>query len=799
MAHFSGFRMLGRSTIAAATCLVLTQLAALSAGAPSINPAATNAQEEAPIDVKADQLNYDRATGWAVGMGHVIITRGSERLTADYIKVNVDTQDADAIGDVVLSKLMPLPTGTNTAKRASGKNASIRGGGRSADRLDMERNVASTNEAPVVMGMVTVWSGNKLKYNFKTKQGSAANMTYNMSPFFVRAKSAQQVSTNEFMLKDTTVTTCTNAFPNYHYYVKTADANVVQKDSLTAHNCFFYMGNVPLFYFPYWQKSLNEDCGFRFYPGYNSRMGAFLLTLYKYKLNPYLKSVTHLDYRSMRGVAFGQGLEWANTNGWKGELSGYFLNDKDPTEDGERDAASVEKNRYKVDFRHNQNFSERDYLLTRAQYLSDPYVNMDFFEDDYRDANQPDNYMSYTHRGDMYTGNLLMRSRLNDFYTTVNRIPEASVNFMRQEVGDSVFYYDGQTAAAFLQKTYEKGDTNNQEYSAFRVDSLHMLYYPGRYFGFLNVMPRAGYRATYYSETRHETTTVTTGLVTSAVTTVDALGRTNTSMVTTLATNTTTVTAKGPAKMRSRIELGTEASFRAFRTWDDEFGGWRHVVEPYANYTMVPEPDLLPDEIYQFDNIDTFEKEHWVRLGIRNKLQTKVNGYPSNLIDADVYTRYLFERGDRSTAIDNIYFDIKTWPAERFTLFFDGMYDTEASVLSTFNTRLNYSASSYYNIYLEHRYNNSGSSLLNASVSLSPNIYWEFEVYGRYEFESSRMEEEWLYVSRKTDCLTLRTGVGMLPGYTRSDGYEEKDEFRFVLELWLNAFPDMGVGKRHRN
>ncbi|MDD4871287.1 MAG: LptA/OstA family protein [Kiritimatiellae bacterium] len=740
----------------------------------------TNQQDSGQIGAKADRLNYDRTSGWIEGIGHVVITKGDEKLQADYIKVHVDTQDAEAVGDVVLSKMVPI--GTNVV---------------STNAISIDQ--AATNH--VASEWVTVWTGNKLKYNFKTKRGSAANMTYDMRPFFVRAKSAQQVSQKKYRFKDTTITTCTNSFPNYHYYVSASDTDVVQKESMKAHNAFFRIGSVPIFYLPYWYKSLSDDFGFRFYPGYNSRMGAFLLTLYRYRINPYLNSVTHLDYRSKRGLAYGQDFEWKDpvTNAWNGVLSGYFLNDKDPTQEGDRDPEDVEESRYRIQLRHNQNFSDRDYLLSQGQYLSDPYLNMDFFEDEYRDANQPDNYVAYTHRGDLFTGNLLLRSRLNDFYSTVNRLPEVSFDFMRQEVGNTVFYYDGQTAAAFLQKTYEKTDTNHQEYSAFRIDSSHMFYYPNKYFGFLNIMPRAGYRATYYSKTKQETTLVTTGMTTRADTTVDPVGRTNTTYVSVLGTNSETTILEGPSKLRSRFELGTEASFKAFRTWDDEFGGWRHVVEPYANYTFVPEPSLLSDELYQFDNIDKFGEEHWVRFGIRNKLQTKVDGSPYDLVDFDIYTRYLFERGDRSTALDNIYFELKTWPAERFTLFFDGMYDTDQSVLSMFNTRLNYSYTDFYNIYLEHRYTEAGGNLLYGGMSFSPNRYWTFEVYGRNDFENSRFEEGWLYISKKTDCLTFRTGAGIMPGYTRSDGVEEDDEYRFVVELWLNAFPDMAMGKRHRN
>lgn len=760
------------------SCFIAVHWSVSAAVETDSSPFPVSKQDSMPMDAKADRLNYDRATGWVEGIGHVIITKGDEQLRADFVRVNVNTEDAEAVGDVVLLKLVQSFTNAASTNAVS----------------------VSTNIHRTAAEYVTVWSGNKLKYNFKTKRGSAANMTYNVLPFYVKAKSAQQVGPKEYSFTETTVTTCTNAYPDYHYHVRAASANIIQKDSLKARHSVFYFGGIPMLYFPYWNKNLNDDCGFRFYPGYNSRMGAFLLTLYRYRLNEYLKAITHLDYRQERGLAYGQDLEWRSpgTNTWRGMLSGYYLNDDDPTDNGDREIGVVEPERYRVSFKHEQMFSDRDYLLSQAQYLSDPYLNMDFFEDEFREANQPDNYFVYTHRGDRYTGNLTFRSRLNDFYTNVGRIPEVSFDFMRQEIGNTIFYYEGQTAASFLQKSYQKSDTNNEDYSAFRLDSQNMIYYPGRYFGFLNIMPRAGYRGTYYSETILQTTTVTTGITTAATSTVDASGRTNITYSSSLTTNRQTVTTTDAAKLRNRFEFGTEASLRAFRTWDDEFGGWRHVVEPYANYTFIPEPNILPENLYQFDSVDTLGKEHWVKFGLRNKLQTKVDGSPFDLIDVDVYTRYLFEQGDRSTAIDNVYFEAKTWPAQDVRLFFDGIYDTEESVLSTFNTRFTFSYDDFYEMGLEHRYSYESSNLLNAMFSVSPSRNWTFELYGRYEFEDSRLEEVWAYILRKTDCLTLRTGAGLMPGYTTTAGIEKEDEVRFVVELWLNAFPEMAMG-RHRN
>jgi len=744
----------------------------------STNSVATNVVE-AVERIQASAETLRRNGIWLEAIGHAVVTKGTDQLRADYIKYNTETEEADAVGNVVLYKLSPVTVTVSSTNNAV-SNKVVSAASRTSTVSSVTNVVTSAQTATAVMRAST------LKHSFKTVRGRVAggadNVIYFYPPFYIKTAKVRQTAKKEYEASAANITTCTNQYPNYHYHASAGSAEIIPGDTLTAHSSVFYLGRVPFFYLPYWTKSLKDDFGFRFYPGYNSRMGVFLKTLYMYRLNPYLKAVTHVDYRSKRGVGFGQDLLWRDTNAFTGKISLYYLDDKDPTENGTRFDEYLGDKRYRVKLNHNQNFSDRDYLISQAQYLSDPYVVMDFYEDEYREANQPDNYISFTHRGDMYTANLLARSRINDFYSTVNRVPEASITFMRQEIGDTVLYYDGQTAASFLQKTYEKSDSNNVEYSAFRIDSSHFIYYPEKYFGFLNITPRAGYRATYYSETAQMVTTIATNTSTT----------TNGLTVTEVSTNSHSIA--GAADLRSRYELGIEASMKAFRTWDDAFGGWRHVVEPYANYTFSPEPNILPASLYQFDSVDTLDKEHWVRMGVRNKLQTKVDGAPFDLVDVDIYTRYLFEQGTRTTPLDNFYFDAKTWPAEGVSLFFDGMYDTEASVLSTFNTRLGFTSTNSYSIALEHRYSEAGSSLFYSTMSYSPNAYWTFELYGRLQFEASRLEEVWFYLSKKTDCLTFRTGVGLTPGYTSETGVETEDEWRFVCQIWINAFPDMAMG-----
>ena len=709
------------------------------------------------IETNADKLDYDRSSGWIKATGNVVIRKGSKELRADYVRINVKTEDAYAFGNVIF-------------KRPG-----------------------------------TVWTGKRLHYNFRTRMGDTGDFVSDTKPFHMISKKSQKVSGNMYVLHDAMITSCTNKHPHCHYHVRAGKVTVVPDEYLRARSVVWYFGRVPVMYIPYWYRDMEGDFGFRFYPGHNSRMGTFLLSSYKYRLNPVVSGRTHLDYRSKRGVAMGQDFKWFQAESRQsGDLSLYYLDDQEPVEEnGDPEAADVDNERYRVRVRHTRDITDRDYLLLQAHYLSDVDILSDFFDDEYREGTQPDNYLLYTHRGDRFVGNALLQSRLNDFYTEVNRLPDISVDFMPQQMGNSPFYYEGRTAAAFLEKAYDDSATNKEDYSVFRIDSSHTVYRPSRHFGFLNLIPRAGYRGTYYSQTRETQTSieVSHSLVTNIV--VNAAGNTN--AVERLASETNRVSAIVERGMdfRSAFELGLEASFKAFRTWNDAFIPLRHIVEPYADYTFAPEPTLLLETNYRMDEADELDEDHSVKIGLRNKLQSKRNEQPFDLVDVDVYAMCRVEPEEDESVLDGLFLDAELRPSRRLMIDLDSVYDFDESIVETFNTRVILTESNVWKADLEYRFRDDGtdgdsSSLFAGDLTLFPKRDWTYNVYARYEFEDSRLEEEGGYIQRNFGCMAVRMLVGLIPAYTTSTGIERDDEWTLMLEFWLTAFPKTVLSGRHR-
>ena len=724
--------------------------AAATTNAVAGTNAAAGAESADRIEVNADQLDFYQDTRTAVGRGHVVITRGADRLMADYVSVRTDTEEAHAQGNVTLDR--------------PGK----------------------------------IWRGEELVYNFKTQQGDFGAFSSYIEPFFLRADEAQRVSAREFHLQNVTITTCDGDDPQF--YLQANKARIIDGKTLKAYGVVPHLGGLPFFYMPYWTRSLEpESSSFDLVPGYSSRMGAFALMKLGYQVFDDTRAYTHVDYRSKRGVGLGQDFMWQDPKpekSYRGLLRGYYLNDQQPFYDAEEEAyraSTTSRQRYRLKLQDARSLGDRDGLYLEANYLSDPYVVEDFFDEEYRNNVQPENRLSLMHRGDNYSAGLQLNARLNDFFENIDRLPEADLEVYRMKLGETPFYYASQNSAAFLRHVYPKNSATNtvsnpEDYDAFRLDTSHTLYYPTRHFDFLNVIPRAGYRGTFYSKTYSATTATNVVLVTNTTTTATGTG---TNVTTTVVSTNQVLTAMQElgAGMRHLPQLGVETSFKAFKVLDQgptgigHDVGLRHVAEPYADYTFQPRPNLEQADVPQFDEVDQLGLENDVRLGMRNKLQTKRRNYVHNLVDADVYTFYRFEKPAGVTNdFDNVNFLVRLRLVDWLMVDFDGAYDPYARQFNTFDTQLAFLAEDNSRLAIEHRYTRDSHNLLSGELMLFPNREWSFRVYARYEIETSAMQEHSYLVQHKNDCL----GIGL--GYRRLD-----NENMIWAQIWLTALPQTAV------
>lgn len=686
------------------------------------------------LDVQADHLSYDAARRLVIAKGNVKIARGTDSVAADYAEVDTAAEQVAARGNI---------------------------------QIEYQGNV---------------WKGEKATYNFKTGQGDFGAFEAYAPPYHLAARDSRRLSLNLMELEGILLTTCELDDPEYS--VRASSATLENNRYLRAKNVRFQLGPVPFFWVPYLKADIEELANFEFTPGASSDMGVFPPTAYNYPLNDVLKTRTHFDVREKRGIGLGEDLLWKDPAGrdYSGMLRLYYASDSKPWRDDAQRAEReelIDHDRYWLRLGDVHNVTDRDYLITELNYVSDPWFLGDFFDDEYQKNVQPENRVTLSHRGDAYTAGVGLNMRLNDFYGNVDRLPEVFFDVNRQQMGNTPFFYEGENKLGYLGKVYPDGSAE-ERYNAFRFDTKHMAYWPTRHFGFLSLIPRAGYRGTYYSKTRKNFSVTNVVAVTNEL--GESIGTTN---------RVVKLFADDEAVWRSLPELGAETSFKAFGdlydgpTGIEEDEDLRHIVEPYVNYTLGLEPNVLPAELWQFDSIDALDKRNDVLIGLRNYLQTKRRGSPHSLIFADVFSTLQLDPAEGEDTFSAIGFKTELRPWSWLSWDFDGTYDAQTNALSTFNTQVEIKQEDIFTLGMDYRYKLDARDVIAGDLVVFPEARWSARVYARMDLDASRLEEHSYYVIHRTRCLGLGLGVRIRPEEA-SDG---DDDYTVWFRIWPLAIP----------
>jgi hypothetical protein len=331
--------------------------------------------------------------------------------------------------------------------------------------------------------------------------------------------------------------------------------------------------------------------------------------------------------------------------------------------------------------------------------------------------------------------------RLNDFYDNTDRI-EYSADLYRTRLGNSPFFLQSENSLAHLERTYASTNTASA-YDSVRLDTANTLYLPQRY-GFLNLVPRASYRATYYSKT-----------------------------------------PGGNDELRQIPGAGIEASFQAAKILSERerwYGkGLRHKIEPYADY-IYENASVSTHRLPPFDAVDKLRDENKVQIGLRNVLQTQRDGRLARFIDLDLYTYYFVEKNGSKNDFDFLYVDARMPLTKRTMVDMEGEYDWKAGKVPYFNTRVSHDRGDII-FSLEHLYQEGERSLWTPHINLYPEEKVSFEAYARYDDHSNDLQETAVigYINR---CC-MRYGLGY---HYYADG-----EQRIMFSIGLSAFPEARV------
>ena len=633
-------------------------------------------------------------------------------------------------------------------------------------------------------------------------------------------------------------TTCTNAIGDLHWKI-TGNLVYDTEKSVTGSNLWLYFEDIPVLWFPWFYYPMNTDYGLRMLPGYTSRWGAFLLTKYVYDIHDEagggpigLGGSTYLNLRKENGIELGQTLRWRINETSKGKIKVFHAWDDDYDRYYRHWSNSkkynyanwgshIEHERYRILIDHRSDFTERDVLNVHAQYLSDSHYIHDFFRDLNRTESIPANEIWFEHRENLWTSGASVSGPLNDFYGGVARLPEVWVSIQPQPFFSLPVNYESQTRAGYLNSQYQKNASKNPQfrydpyiglsgrgadYQAFRADSSHRISAPFMVKDLVSVVPRAGYRATWWSDSGDP--------------------------------ESHWESAANDAMYRGIVEVGATFSARA-HAWLDN--GWQHIFEPYIDYSLQDAHYGAGDENrhYVFDNYDSsmdwldqfgFEGRglphswHGVRPGIRNYLRKKgENGITEEILATDIYAAIPFcderyqKNGDALPGYpvksENGFYNrqdcivpgfmMRFKPSNRFSLSSRTEYDVDSEKVSYASLDTEYAVSRDFKwrmgyIGRDHRiweylpsnfdrWNYQYSNIVSFGFEHTVCDWFAWSPYVRWDARCNEHDESGAWFDFLTDCLGFRFMVNCSSSVKRVDGSKCESDLEVALLIYLRA------------
>ena len=632
-----------------------------------------------------------------------------------------------------------------------------------------------------------LWTGDSIGFNFKTREMRAAEFRTGRDPFYIKGEglavfpstNQNQVVTNALIATNTFFTTDTISEPAYR--IKASRMTIIPGERVEAHNATVYLGDVPVFWFPYLRKSLGRHPNnFVFTPGASSKFGPFLYTTYNWWWSDQLDAAVHLDLYEKRGVGVGPDFNFDLGQFGRGQMKYYYIDDQDP--DVDPNGNPIPNDRQRFQFSYDATLQTNLTLKAAINYQTDPYVIRDFFESEYRQNIQPPSFLELNQSWPNFSLDILTRPKVNTFFDTVEQLPDIKLTGLRQQLGVSPFYYDSDSSIGYYSRQFANQATNS--FSAWRADTFQQITLPQTYFGWLNVTPRVGGRFTHYGET-------------------EGVGSTE--------------------KEENRVvfNTGAEVSFKMSRVWAGtrndffEVNGIRHILEPSVDYVYVPSPSVAPAQLPQFDYlvptsrllpieypdynaIDAIDSQNVFRLRLNNKLQTKRKGNEviQNVVNWSIYTdcRLTPEAGQSTFA--DFYSDLTLRPWSWLAIGSEIRYGFDIHRLKEANNRLTIVPGGNWSLTFAHRYLSdtvygtpgSGNNTFFSSLHYRLNENWAARMTHRFEASDHVLEEQYYTLFRDlrswTSALTFRI----------TDDSTGKRDYTVALLFSLKAIPRYRLG-----
>ncbi|MCR4289601.1 MAG: LPS assembly protein LptD [Candidatus Scalindua sp.] len=706
------------------------------------------------VDILADDIDtwLENDVRVIVAIGNVRIKKSGETLNADNVILYFEQEESD--------------------KGKSPKQV--------YKEVYAEGNVTLTRGSDLIIA-------EKIFQNIKDDKGLFVNSTIEsvLEPPAVKIKLPAFISGDEikntkgnYEIKNGNFSLCGYGHPHYKFkYSKLRIIKTEGNSILTAKNNVFKIGKVPLMYVPYLNFNLKTSPKRleKWDTGTTTRFGRFVTTdwdLYGFGFGKDLAKwsdvTVSLDYMALKGPRAGTNIKYRKEN-FSGYLNTYYMTDKDETgingvtvENGNR-GHFLWRNRLMLSKilagKSGTNDNESD-IIKYDDWIADIEISDVSDRTYFREYLQSD-FKQGKDRSTLFylrkiSGNrgvtFLAEHQLRTYDTLIDSarlsrknesLPELKYRIIGEPLWGGKLNITSETGLAYQNRMFDrisplKAETNylgrgelltaervfDKSSARFapkktvRFDTFNMINAP---FHFMKQQfnPFIGIRLTGYSESIN----------------VDPVTGGN--------------DGNGTPRGRVAIPIGFNTSAKLSRTYSvyNKFlniNRLRHVVEPELSLNFTPIVTQNPEDLNQFDGIDAIDTYKSIKLGLRNRLQTK-RGKPGKEKTVDVVDfgseLILFpgNAGLNRKRDDYIGWYLKANLTDNVSISSVGNeINLKKGGIDIFNLGLRYTPLPQLSFSAGNRYINNISSTVHFSTSLSINDKWSASLSQQYAFRTAR-------------------------------------------------------------
>jgi hypothetical protein len=447
-------------------------------------------------------------------------------------------------------------------------------------------------------------AADKFYYDFTTNTGHAEGARTTSYPWFINAPKMDFHANGKIVTHDACITTLEGKGRENDLTLRAKNMTLYPHKALYATNVQFRTLGLPTMWIPYLRMNLSKKdrSPFAVKFGWGRFMGPHLSFLYNfldaYNTKGFLRIDTffngkYFDEKFLNFESVGVGIDTVyNPPHNQREL--YTRNYYVPELAID---SPFKRNRYRFQGVYaDRLYSKKFSIKAQYDYVSDAQMAYSYQTRDFSLNTAGSTEMTIRHQEDGWLANLFTRVRVNDFQSINQHLPTFHYNLHPFEIPNTGIVGSSNFSAAFLNFQFSNDVTQRSGFTAARVAVSPTLYRTFTW-NHIHVMPRAAYRAIYYSNS-----------------------------------------PQGGPVGQSVADIGCNVSTKFHAKSNNS----KHVLEPYADYYLLTNPRVPVDRYHIFSIDDGYNALNQLRFGLKQALYYKSHWGIKEIFSADIFANAFF-------------------------------------------------------------------------------------------------------------------------------------------------------------